>query len=55
MIILAYIYFIFYFIFIRKAKKELGQESYAKYKCVSPVLPTLVCPVSLCARTYRML
>ena len=32
LIFLAYVYFLFYFIYIRRATKMLANESYAKYK-----------------------
>ncbi len=40
LVFLAYVYFLAYFVFVRRATSKLAHESYAKYKCVSAVSPS---------------
>ena len=51
LVFMAYLYFVFYFVFLKRATTKLGHESYAKFKCgpvVSTPLDTASCPSCRC-------
>lgn len=40
LVFMAYLYFVFYFVFLNRATTKLAHESYAKFKCAPVALIT---------------